>query len=205
MVGDQIGDGEVDLVTDARHHRHDRRRDMARATTSSLNAHRSSSEPPPRPDQQHVDTAQPVRDRRCRAAMSRAAPAPWTRTGRTTTRAAGQRRRSVVSMSCTAAPVQRRDDADVRGNRGSGRLRSAAKSPSAASRVLQLLEGEAQRARDLAAPCARRRAGACRVACRARADRARRRRGPPRDRTAASAPHARTSRPTSWLLRDPSA
>ena len=47
-VGDEIGDGVVDFMADGRNHRN-RERWIARATVSSLKAHRSSSEPPPRP------------------------------------------------------------------------------------------------------------------------------------------------------------
>ena len=46
-IGGKIRDGEVNLVTDARDHRQCAGL-IARATCSSLNAHRSSSDPPPR-------------------------------------------------------------------------------------------------------------------------------------------------------------
>ena len=48
QVGDEIGEAEVDLVADRGHHWNLRLAAIARATASSLNAHRSSSEPPPR-------------------------------------------------------------------------------------------------------------------------------------------------------------
>jgi hypothetical protein len=47
QVGGEIGQGEVGLVADRGDHRH-RAAAIARTRPSSLNAHRSSSEPPPR-------------------------------------------------------------------------------------------------------------------------------------------------------------
>ena len=105
---------------------------IARATTSSLNAQRSSREPPPRPTITTSTSASRFRSS-MPAAISRAAPRPCTRTGRITTAAAAQRRPSTVRMSWIAAPWSAVTIPTARGQRGSGRLRASAKSPSAPS------------------------------------------------------------------------
>ena len=108
-------------------------RTMARTTVSSLKLHKSSRLPPPRPT---ISTSSPPRrfSRSMAAAISSAAPAPCTRTGASTTCRFANRRSSTCRMSRMAAPVGEVTTPTCCGSAGSGRLRSAAKSPSAASR-----------------------------------------------------------------------
>ena len=118
---------------------------MARARISSLNAQRSSIDPPPRPT---IITSTPgtrVIALSARA-MSSPAPSPWTRTGRTTRCAFGCRRLRTLMMSLSAAPSSEVTMPILRGRAGIGRLRAVAKRPSACSFRLQLLERELQRA-----------------------------------------------------------
>ncbi|MNI25893.1 hypothetical protein D3C73_795720 [compost metagenome] len=105
---------------------------IARATASSLKAHSSSREPPPRPT---ISTsASPIAFRFSMAfTMDGPAPLPCTRTGYSTTATCGNRRCSVMIISRTAAPVGEVTTPMQRGNRGSGRLRAAANSPSSSS------------------------------------------------------------------------
>src|SRR5207247_1807848 len=100
----------------------------------SLNAHRSSSEPPPRPT---MRTSRPPSRFRSAipSATSRPAPAPCTRTGRTMMPHAGQRWRSTVRMSWITAPPSAVTTPTARGKRGRGRLRAAANRPSAPRRA----------------------------------------------------------------------
>ena len=119
---------------------------MARATTSSLKAHRSSSEPPPRPT---ISTSTPGRrdTSRMARAISCAAPSPCTRHGRMSEPQAGVAGAD-DAQRCRAPPRPRARSRCrcVRGSSGSGRLRAAANRPSACEALLQLLEGELQRA-----------------------------------------------------------
>ena len=106
---------------------------MARATASSLKAHRSSSEPPPRAT---ITTSTPgCRDTsRMARATSSQAPSPWTRHGRISSRRPAWRLVTTRTMSRTAAPSSEVTMPMVRGSSGSGRLRAAANRPSASSR-----------------------------------------------------------------------
>ncbi len=106
---------------------------IARATTSSLNAQRSSIEPPPRPT---ITTSTPgTRPIAARArAISSAAPSPCTRVGRMTMCAFGCRRRSTWMMSRTAAPSSDVTMPILRGRAGSARLRRGSNRPAAWSR-----------------------------------------------------------------------
>ena len=102
---------------------------MARATRSSLKAHRSSIEPPPRP----VMMTSPIfhlSAYRMAPAISGGASAPCTRTGSKITLAKGYRRRRIRIISWTAAPAEDVTTAMRSGNRGSGFLWASSKSPS---------------------------------------------------------------------------
>ena len=73
-VGDEVGDRDVGLVADGGDDRHRTTRAIARATTSSLNAQRSSIDPPPRPT---ITTSTPgTRPIARSAARDRRAPRP---------------------------------------------------------------------------------------------------------------------------------
>src|SRR5439155_740617 len=105
---------------------------IARATTSSLKAQRSSSEPPPRPTM--ITSTSPSAFRSATpSAISRAAPSPWTRTGRMTMWRSRKRRPITRSMSRRTAPVGEVTMPTFRGNCGSGRLRPASPMPAAGS------------------------------------------------------------------------
>ena len=105
---------------------------MARATTSSLKAHRSSMEPPPRP----VIIRSAARCRLAHlmaAAISRGASSPWTRTGITQTSDRGHRAPRIRIMSRTAAPAGEVTRAIFLGNNGVSFLWAGSKRPSRAS------------------------------------------------------------------------
>ena len=105
----------------------------ARTNGSSLNAHKSSRLPPPRPI-----TSRSKHPSSCAsasmAAISAAAPAPCTLAGSTTTRPRQPRRWRIRRKSRTAAPVGDVMNPTVAGIAGIGRFRSAANNPSSASR-----------------------------------------------------------------------
>jgi hypothetical protein len=109
----------------------------ARATTSSLNAHRSSVEPPPRPTINRSGRWASSAGRSLKAATAsataRGASRPCTFTGHSTTSAGGNRRARPDWMSWIAAPWPDVTTPMVSGNAGSACLRSGAKSPSACS------------------------------------------------------------------------
>src|SRR3989442_1590916 len=102
----------------------------ARASPSSLKHHRSSSDPPPRATMTtSTRSAMNARARRRLAGAS----GPWTRAGAITMCAIGYRRRKIVTMSCTTAPISEVTTPIFSGNDGSGRFRAASNRPSAAS------------------------------------------------------------------------
>src|SRR3989475_1931693 len=107
------------------------KRTMARATRSSLNAHRSSTDPPPRA--RIATSTRPAR-RSSALAIETGAPSPWTRHGLTRTSASGYRRPKTARTSCIAAPASDVTSPIRRGNVGRGRFRSAENSPSPWSR-----------------------------------------------------------------------
>ena len=107
---------------------------MARATTSSLNAQRSSIEPPPRATMMTSTSSTRASASRARA-MSAAAPSPCTRVSRTRTLARGTRANSTFRMSRTAAPSSDVTTPMRRGKGGSARLRCGSKRPSRPSRA----------------------------------------------------------------------
>ena len=90
-------------------------------------------EPPPRPVMITSATRFSLAHWRA-AAISSAAPSPWTRTGRTLIRARGHRAPRIRTMSRTAAPAGEVIRATVLGNRGSGRLWAGSNRPSRARR-----------------------------------------------------------------------
>jgi hypothetical protein len=108
---------------------------MARATRSSLNAQRSSMEPPPRPTITTSSSSRVARVARA-ATISPGASSPCTRTGTIRMRRSPKRRPMIFSMSRMAAPVGEVTIPITRGKAGSGRLRASAKRPSASSRRL---------------------------------------------------------------------
>ncbi|MPN44722.1 hypothetical protein SDC9_192287 [bioreactor metagenome] len=120
---------------------------MVRASCSSLKAHRSSSEPPPRTSKMMSITG-------CRAESTRKSPLascpscarrysfdsactsdcgawdPCTRAGTITTGICGTRRRNAVTTSCKAAAPREVTRPIPRGKGGSGLLRAGSNSPS---------------------------------------------------------------------------
>ena len=131
---------------------------IARATTSSLNAHRSSSEPPPRPDDHHVhvidagDEPEGARDLR-RGAL---ALHPRRRDDQVRVRIAAAQHADDVAQR---RAVDRGDDADAAGQCGQRPLAGLVEQPLGGELLLQLLEGELQRAQALRLHVARRPAG----------------------------------------------
>ena len=109
----------------------------ARTTISSLNGIRSSRLPPPRAtiSRSGRGTAPPA-SRPLKPSMApatcSAAPSPWTSTGQTSTWR-GKRSASRCRMSRITAPVGEVTTPITSGRKGSGRLRSSANRPSAAS------------------------------------------------------------------------
>jgi len=118
----------------------------ARTTRSSLNAHRSSSEPPPRARivSAGASSGRPASTiaeayratRRNAVTMLAGAPSPWTWAPTSTTWTSGQRRRSTWPTSRHTAPDGLVITAIVRGRVGNGRFRAESNSPSSASRAL---------------------------------------------------------------------
>ena len=107
---------------------------IARATASSLNAQRSSSDPPPRAST--ITSRSPRRlSVPSASAISPAAASPWTRTGHTRTWRPAKRRVTTRRKSRTAAPVGDVTRPTRRGSVGSARFRAGSKRPSAASRA----------------------------------------------------------------------
>jgi hypothetical protein len=104
----------------------------ARTTRSSLKAHKSSIEPPPRAT---ISTSTSQRAAACASADTSAggASAPCTGDGYTTTHTWGARRASVLSTSCNAAPAVDVTMPTARAKRGNGRLRALSNNPSASS------------------------------------------------------------------------
>ena len=78
--------------------------------------------------------------------MSSAAPSPCTRVGRITRCALAYRRRSTLMMSRTAAPSSDVTMPILRGRAGNGRLRRLVEQALGRQTLLQLIEGELQRA-----------------------------------------------------------
>src|ERR1017187_8503052 len=103
----------------------------ARTSDSSEKGSRSSIDPPPRV-MMMTSTAGSA-SRRCRLSMTSAtAYPPWTATCSTRNRTAGQRRAALRRTSRSAAESRPQIKPISPGRNGSGRLRSAAKRPSAA-------------------------------------------------------------------------
>ena len=118
---------------------------IARATASSLNAQRSSSDPPPRATT--ITSRSPRRFSVPSAwAISPAAVSPWTRTGHTRTWRPAKRRVTTRRKSRTAAPVGDVTSPTRRGQRGQRPLPPGVEEPLGGEPGLQLLEGELERA-----------------------------------------------------------
>ena len=109
----------------------------ARTTASSLKAHRSSIEPPPRATISRSGLLGIAPNPRIAAAILGAAPSPCTGTGQTMT-CVGQRSASRCRMSRITAPVGLVTTPMVRGRNGSRRLRPSSNKPSAASAFRRL-------------------------------------------------------------------
>ena len=117
---------------------------MVRATCSSLKAHRSSIEPPPRTSKITSTSGTPGSPLRaaksyscCKARVIEAgASAPCTSDGAINTGICGTRRRKAVATSCSAAAPSDVTTPIPRGMTGNGRLRLASNSPSASSCAL---------------------------------------------------------------------
>ena len=105
---------------------------MARATTSSLNAHKSSIDPPPRPT---MRTSMSFIRFICftASAISWAAPSPCTFTGCNKTETFRFRLWMMLRMSRTAAPVGEVITPTFQGNSGIAFFFSSANRPSAVS------------------------------------------------------------------------
>ena len=100
----------------------------AATTISSLKAHRSSKEPPPRPT---ISTSQ-RRSRsawRMAAAISPAAFSPWTATGYNRMGMLGNRRAITLRMSSMAAPVPEVTTPTARGRKGMGFFKLSSNQP----------------------------------------------------------------------------
>ena len=103
----------------------------ARISVSSENGRRSSIEPPPRA--MTITSTDGSASSRCSAlTISPTAYCPWTATGSTRNWTAGQRWAELRSTSFSAAESRPQIRPILPGRNGSGRLRSAANSPSAA-------------------------------------------------------------------------
>ena len=149
QVGDEVGDGDVGLVADGRNDRHRASCAMARATTSSLNAQRSSIEPPPRPT---MTTSTPGTRPIARSAardLERRALALHARRPDDEVRVRDSAGRSTLMMSRIAAPSSEVTMPILRGSAGSGRLRAGVEQPFGLQPLLQLIERELQRAEAL--------------------------------------------------------
>ena len=107
---------------------------IARATRSSLNAQRSSAEPPPRPTI-ITSTRSSAQRASIPATIRSGAPSPCTSDGARTSSASGKRRPITVWISCQTAPVGEVTTPIVRGIFGSGRLRPGSNRPSRSNRA----------------------------------------------------------------------
>ena len=102
---------------------------MARTTNSSLKAHKSSREPPPRPTM-ITSTWGRAEISAMPWAISSAAPSPCTWAGRRMICMAGNRRRVTVAISWITAPEREVTTPMALGSRGRGRFFATSNSPS---------------------------------------------------------------------------
>ena len=131
-VGDEIGDGEIGFVADAGDNRN-LQSAMARATISSLNAQRSSSEPPPRA--RMMTSTSLLRLKYCKRFDDFLGRTFALHAHRIDVRQTlGNRRRRMRIMSRTAAPRGEVIRPMRRGSMGSGFFRSCVNRPSASRR-----------------------------------------------------------------------
>ena len=120
---------------------------IARATRSSLNAQRSSADPPPRAGDDRRPRPGTLAIARSAWMMSGAAPSPCTRAGRITRCAFGWRRPRTLMMSLQRGAVERGDDADLSRKRRERPLAPGLEQPLRLELLLQLIECELQRAK----------------------------------------------------------
>ncbi len=133
-VGSEVAERRVLLVPDGRDDRHAGRSDCAH---DRLVAERQQVLEAAAAAREHDDVHLGMRrERRERGDDRLAAPLPWTRVSQTTTFVAGKRAPIVATRSPRAAASAPVRIPTARGTRGSGRFRSGANSPSAASRRL---------------------------------------------------------------------
>ena len=119
-IGDEVGDGHVDLVTDGGDH-WDRTRGNRASHGLVIERPRSSRPPPPRP--MITTSAPPHRPTRSSAAQSSSgAPSPCTFAAQITMCTPGDRRRITAITSRTAAPSGLVTTATHRGRYGSRRF-----------------------------------------------------------------------------------
>ena len=104
---------------------------MASHTISSLNAHKSSTLPPPRPTT--TASASSVSAYPKASAMSRPERSPWTKTSITTSSTNGHRLLATRCISCSAAPVAEVTNIIFLGNLGNVFLRVGSKYPLASN------------------------------------------------------------------------
>ena len=118
---------------------------MARATASSLKAHRSSSEPPPRAT---ITTSTPGCARHVAngAGDFVAAPSPWTRHGRISSRRPAWRLVTTRHDVADRRALERGHDADGARQQRQRTLARRGEQPFGLEPALQLLEGELERA-----------------------------------------------------------
>ena len=117
---------------------------IARATTSSLKAQRSSSDPPPRVRMSTSHSGRPQARSIIRAIAS-AAPAPWTGTGWITTGTAGNRRPSTLRTVAHRRAGGGGDHPDAPRQRGEGELVRGIEQAFRAEPALQRIERAPQR------------------------------------------------------------
>ena len=112
-VRDEVRDREVDSRGRRRSRSGSGSRTCARATPSSLNAHRSSSDPPPRATISTSQSARAAASLMRLRDLARRGLALHGRPGRSAPATAGKRARSTCRMSRMAAPVGEVIDADA--------------------------------------------------------------------------------------------
>ena len=147
-VGDEVGDRHVGLVADGRNHRHRARGDRARddllvERPEILDRSAAAS------DDDDVDAGHARRWREIARAMSSAAPSPCTRAGRITDCAFAIAPAEHLDDVADRGAVERRDDADLARQRRQRPLARLVEQPFGLQPLLQLLEGELQRAEPL--------------------------------------------------------
>ena len=116
---------------------------MVRASISSLKAHRSSSEPPPRPTM-ITSTPPSAFSSRMPWATSPAAPSPCTRAGASTMWTSPKRRPMIAQHVAQGGPAGRGHDADLARKARQRALAARVEEPLGLQPLLELLEGQLQ-------------------------------------------------------------